>query len=156
MSECKSNNKKMTPNQSGSNVSNLDLSSMSNILETLLCVFNKAKTPARSLPPQLLLIGKNFRPGMSARNLAGRIISKLESESNIPMGDVFADGQNSEASKMKVVSEELVNMLQTEAKVDVAIDPGAIQVTSTGSAGPVPVITQGSNTLFVTGAGGVR
>ena len=48
------------------------------------------------------------------------------------------------------------HVIQTEAKVDVAINPGAVQVTGTGFAGPVPVVIQGTNTLFVTGGGGVR
>jgi hypothetical protein len=147
MSECKPKEK--------SNVEETDLSSISNILNIVLGVFKLIQTPAKQIPPPLLLIGKNLRPGMSARNLAGRTIARLESEAGIPMGNVFKDGTNSEAKKIKVMSEELVNMIQTEAKVDIAIDPGAIQVTSTGSAGPIPVITQGANTMFVTGAGGV-
>lgn len=148
MSDCRPNEK--------SNFQDTDLSSLSNILKIIAGVFTMMKKPANQIPPQLLLVGKNFRPGMSARNLAGRVISRLESEAGIPMGDVFADGSNSEAKKIRVMSEEMVKMLQTEAKVDVAIDPGAIQITATGSAGPIPVVVQGANTLFATGAGGVQ
>ena len=147
MSECKSNEKQYNQDT--------DLSSISNILEIILGVFKLTQKPARQIPPPLLLIGKNLRPGMSARNLAGRVISRMESEGNIPMGDVFKDGSNTEAKKIRIMSEEIVSMIQTEAKVDIAIDPGAIQVTSTGSAGPIPVVTIGANTLFVTGGGGV-
>lgn len=147
MSNCKQTEK--------SNFPETDLTSISSVLSIILGVFQKMRKPARQIPPPLLLIGKNLRPGMSARNLAGRVISRLESDANIPMGDVFADGDNSEAKKVRVMSEEIVKMIQTEAKVDILIDPGAIQITAAGSAGPVPVVVQGANTLFAVGGGGV-
>tara|TARA_Y100001937_G_scaffold126463_1_gene195798 strand:- start:1251 stop:1697 length:447 start_codon:yes stop_codon:yes gene_type:complete len=134
----------------------VDLTSISNIISVISGVFSMAQKPARNIPPPLLLLGKNLRPGMSARNLAARTIARLESEAGLPMGDVFSDGPNREALKVKMMSEELVSMIQTEAKVDVAIDPGAIQITAAGTAGPIPVVVQGANTLFVTGGGGVR
>lgn len=132
-----------------------DYTSLSNILNLVTSAFEGVKKPAKKIPPPLLLIGKDLRPGMSARNLAGRIISRLESDANIPMGNVFADGDNNEAKKIRIIAEEIVKMIQTEAKVDIAIDPGAIQITATGSAGAVPVIVQGSNTIFTTGSGGI-
>lgn len=147
MAECKQSEK--------SNFQDADLTSISSILDIISGVFSMMQKPAKQIPPPLLLIGKNLRPGMSARNLAGRIISRLESDANIPMGDVFADGDNSEAKKVRVMAEETVNMLQTEAKVDIAIDPGAIQITAAGSAGPIPVVVQGANTVFAVGSGGI-
>ena len=139
-----------------SNFENTDLSSMSNILSIITGVFGIMNRPAEQIPPPLLLIGKNLRPGMSARNLAGRTISRVDSEANIPMGDIFLDGQNNQAKQIRIESEEIVSMIQTEAKVEVVIDPGAIQITSTGSAGPIPVVTQGSNILYVSGGGGIQ
>ena len=147
MAECKPSEK--------SPVDDVDLSSISSILNMVSGVFRLMQQPVRAIPPPLLLIGKNLRPGMSARNLAARTISRVESESGVPMGDVFSDGPNTDALKIKIMSEELVSMIQTEAKVDVAINPGAIQVTSSGTAGPIPVVTQGSNVLYVTGGGGI-
>lgn len=147
MSDCKQTEK--------SNFQETDLTSISKILKIITNAFNIMQKPARQIPPPLLLVGKNLRPGMSARNLAGRVISRLESDANIPMGNVFADGDNSEAKKVRVMSEEIVNMIQTEAKVDIIIDPGAIQITAAGSAGPIPVVVQGANTVFAVGGGGV-
>jgi len=134
----------------------VDLTSVSSILDVLAASFNVIQKPAKIIPPPLLLIGKRLRPGMSARNLAARTIARLESEGGLPMGDVFSDGPNKEALKVKIMAEELITMIQTEAKVDIAIDPGAIQITAAGSAGPIPVVVQGSNILFVSGGGGVR
>ena len=131
----------------------VDLTSITSILNTLLGAFKLMQKPAQTIPPPLLLIGKNLRPGMSARNLASRIISRYESEAGIPMGNVFSDGPNKEAMKVKIMSEEIVSMIQTEAKVSIAIDPGAIQITASGTAGPIPVVVQGSNTLYASGGG---
>lgn len=147
MSDCKPSEKSPT--------GDVDLTSISSILNVILGLFNSFQKPARRIPPPLLLLGKNLRPGMSARNLAARTIARLESEAGLPMGNVFSDGPNREALKVKLMSEEMVSMIQTEAKVDVAINPGAIQVTAAGTAGPFPAVVQGANTLFVTGGGGV-
>jgi hypothetical protein len=147
MSDCKPKEK--------SSFGDVDLSSISTIINIVLGAFRLLQKPAQQIPPPLLLIGKNLRPGMSSRNLASRIISRYESDAGIPMGDVFNNGDNTEAKKVRIMSEEIVAMMQTEAKVDVAIDPGAIQITASGSAGPIPVVVQGSNILYVTGAGGV-
>ena len=147
MSDCKPKEK--------SGFNEVDLTSISNILKIILGAFRMFQKPAQQIPPPLLLVGKNMRPGMSARNLAARVISRYESDAGVPMGDVYGDGPNKEALKVRIMAEEMVAMLQTEAKVDVAIDPGAIQITASGSAGPVPVVVQGANTLYATGAGGV-
>ena len=147
MPECNPSNKSATEE--------VDLTSISNILNVLLGAFNLIQKPAQSIPPPLLLIGKELRPGMSARNLAARTISRLESETGVSMGNVFSDGPNVKAAMVKVMSEEMVSMLQTEAKAQIAIDPGAIQITATGTAGPIPVVVQGSNTFYATGSGGL-
>ena len=85
MSDCK---------QTGKTSGNTDLTSISSVIAILLGLFAIYQKPARRIPPPLLLLGKNLRPGMSARNLAARTVSRIESEAGIPMGDVFADGPN--------------------------------------------------------------
>jgi len=147
MSDCRPSEK--------SSFDDVDLSSISSILKIILGAFTLLQKPAQQIPPPLILIGKNTRPGMSARNLAARVISRYEGDAGVPMGDVFNNGPNTEAMKVRIMSEEIVAMIQTEAKVDVVIDPGAIQVTATGSAGPIPVVVQGANTFYASGAGGV-
>lgn len=132
-----------------------DLSSISTILNIILGSFKMLQTPALQIPPALLLVGKNSRPGMSARNLAARMISRYESEAGVPMGNVFSDGDNKGAIMLLVMAEEIVSMIQTEAKVDIVIDPGSINVNVTGSAGPIPIAGLGVNILYVGGGGGV-
>lgn len=145
-----------TKKNSGSEGKNTDPTSMSNILNILSKLFGGLNEPVQQIPPPLLLIGSKLRPGMSARNLAGRSISRIDSEANIPMGNIFLDGENNQAKQVLIECEEIVNMIQTESKVEVVIDPGSIQITSSGSAGPIPVITQGSNITYVSGAGGIQ
>jgi hypothetical protein len=147
MEECKATDK--------SGFEGLDLSSMSNILKILSNVFNLGSKPAQIIPPPLLLIGAKLRPGMSARNLSARVITKLE-ESGIPMDDaVFGGEPNAFANSIIVNSKETVNMLQTEAVVQNVTAPGAIQVTSTGTAAGIPVVVQGANILPVSSIGGL-
>lgn len=131
-----------------------DLTSLSSIINTILGLFKTFQKPANAIPPPLLLIGKNLRPGMSARNLAASQISKRE-ENGEQMGNVFADGVNKVAQGILSDAKETVNMIQTQAKVDVAIDPGAILVTVAGTAGPFPVVGQGANVSITTAGGGI-
>ena len=131
-----------------------DSTSLTNIINTILGLFKTFQKPANAIPPPLLLIGKNLRPGMSARNLAASQISKRE-ENGEQMGNVFADGPNKLAQGILSDALEMVNMIQTQAKVDVAIDPGAILVTVAGTAGPFPVVGQGANVSITTAGGGI-
>ena len=134
----------------------VDVTSISSILDVLLGVFSAFSTPLNPLPTPVVMVGKRLRPGMSARNLTARIVEALEKDAGLPMGDVFSDGPNREAKKIKTIAEKIVSMIQTEALVDVAIDTGAIQISSTGSCPVGPVIAQGSNLLPVGGGGGIR
>jgi len=147
MAECKPTEKSATKE--------VDLTSISNILDVLLGAFNVLQKPAQSIPPPLMLLGKSLRPGMSARNLAARTISRLESETGVSMGNVFQDGPNVKAAMVTTMASEMVTMLQTETKTQVVIDPGAIQITAAGTAGPIPVVVQGANTLYASGSGGI-
>ena len=133
----------------------VDATSISSILDVLLGVFFGFATPLNPLPTPVIMVGKRIRPGMSARNLTSRIVAAL-SEEGLQMGDVFSDGPNREAIKIKKTAEKIVEMIQTEALVDVAIDSGAIQITSFGSCPAGPVTAQGSNLLPVGGGGGIR
>lgn len=133
----------------------VDLTSISSILDVMLGVFSGFATPLKPLPPPIVMVGKRLRPGMSARNLTSRIVAAL-SEEGLQMGDVFSDGPNREAIKIKKTAEKIVEMIQTEALVDVAIDIGAIQISSFGSSPVGPVAVQGSNVLPVGGGGGIR
>lgn len=138
MADCKPSEKSPT--------GDVDLTSISNILNIILGVFGMMRQPAQTIPPPLLLIGANLRPGMSARNLAARNISRIEAETGKPMGDVFADGENVDAKTEVIKAENLVTMFQTEAYAQSIAPPGSIQIINadgTPGTNTIPVVFKG-------------
>ena len=138
MSECKPKQKSGPANKGG-------LSSISNILNILLGAFNMMQKPAQNIPPFLLLVGAELRPGMSARDLAANIISRMESDAGIPMGNIFGDGPNAIASAALIQAQEQISHIQSKAKVNTVIKPGSVQITAVGANAGGPIIVQGSN-----------
>jgi len=136
----------------------VDLGSITSIIK-LLKTFSKPAfmaEPLPPIPPPLLMIGAKLKPGMSSRNLASRIISKLEQQ-GIPMtDDVFGGEQNKFASAVFTISQEIIDEVQLNAKVDAVVDPGSIQITAVGGNAGGPIIVQGANTIMTPLSGGVR
>jgi hypothetical protein len=130
--------------------------SINDILKILNSAFSVGQKPAPPIPPFLLLTGVNLRPGMSGRNLAANIISRLESDAGIQMGDIFGDDNNAMSNAVLIISEEIIKHIQENAKVSNIILPGSIQVTAIGSAGPIPVVVQGANTTLTQSNGIVQ
>lgn len=131
------------------------LNSMSSVLNTLLTAFSAPEEPISALPPQLILTGAKLRPGLSSQAIAARIISR-QSESGRQVGNVFADGENVEEAMELIRVEEIINALQTEAVVNVVIQPG-IQVTTVGVGNlGAPVVSQGATTNIGIGDGIIR
>lgn len=126
MSECK-------PTQKNGVSTNTGLSSISKILNILSGAFNMMKKPAPTVPPALLLIGSQLKPGMSGRDLAANVISRMESEAGIPMGDIFADGPNGISATILVQELEHISHLQQNASIQVPmITPTGAPITVKG------------------------
>jgi hypothetical protein len=142
MSECTRSSQKST-------TSNGSVSSMSSILKILLSAFSMMKQPADTLPPPLVFIGAKMRPGLSARDMASRVISRF-SESDAISGEIFQEGNNVMTALEVIRMEEVVNAIQTEMKITSTIDPGAIlvQANGVGFAG-FPVASVGTNVMIV-------
>lgn len=142
MSECTRSSQKST-------TSNGSVSSMSSILKILLSAFSMMKQPADTLPPPLVFIGAKMRPGLSARDMASRVISRF-SESDAISGEIFQEGNNVMTALEVIRMEEVVNAIQTEMKITSTIDPGAIlvQTNGVGFAG-FPVASVGTNVMIV-------
>ena len=137
MSECKPTQKKGLVSQS---------SSISKVLNLLLSAFNLPRKPYPKIPPFLLLVGAELRPGMSGRELAANIISKMESEVGVPMGDIFGDGPNAVKSLILLQSNENVKHIAENGVVSAAFGPGSVQVTVVGANAAGTLIATGSNT----------
>lgn len=128
-------------------------SSMSNILKIILGAFSIMKQPAQTLPPPLIFIGAKLRPGLSARDLSARVISRF-SEAEAVGGEIFQGGDNVMTALEVIRMEEIVNAIQTEMKISSTIDPGSILVQSNGVGyAGWPVASVGTNPSIVSSNG---
>jgi len=109
------------------------------VLNGLLNLFKIPMSTSQRMPTPLILATK-AKPGMSPSQIASRII-KRQSEAGLPVGPL-PSGQVSPAEIMERIRiEEMVKALTSEARVDVAIQPGtSIQGTGGNAGGPVQVI----------------
>ena len=129
--------------------------SLSSVLKIILSVFSIPEEPVSALPPPLIIAGGKLRPGLSAKAIAARIISR-QSESGRQVGDVFTDGPNVEETMEVIRVEEIINALLTESVVNVAISPGiSVSTVGVGNLG-APVVSQGYTTSIASGDGIIR
>ena len=132
-----------------------NLKSITGVLNTILAAFQIPDEPVEPLPPLLILVGGNLRPGVSSSSIAARVISR-GSEAGKPVGDVFADGPNVDEAMEVIRTEECINSLLTESVVNVVIPPG-ISVTTIGIGNMgAPVLSQGVTTTMGVGNGIIR
>ena len=100
---------------------------ITNILKTKKEVIESTKLPATKIPPYILMLGAQFRSGISAKIVASKIISR-QSEAGAPFGP-NTDGSKNIAEAMEVIRvEEIVNALKYDANIQIVIPPGSIKV----------------------------
>jgi hypothetical protein len=119
-------------------------------LVTIALLLKKAfKTPKR-LPPitkEEILIGVKFREGLSAIDIASRIIERKK-EIGINITPLPSGAENIDL-KMEVIRvEEIVDAIHTKMKVEAAFPPG-VAVTATGGNAGGPIVVQGATTQAV-------
>ena len=130
------------------------LDSIDGVLDTLLAAFSVPEEPVAPLPPPLILLGAKLRPGVSTTSVVSNVIAR-QTEAGLPVGDVFADGPNTNELMIKIIVEEVINTLLNECVVNVVIDPG-IPVVVAGANGGGPMISMGYTTLYGSGNGIIR
>lgn len=136
-------------------IDSIDFGSITSIIEFILGAFSLPETPLTKLPPPLLMTGGNLRPGLSVTDIASRIITR-QSEAGLVIGDVFADGSNSSEAMELIRIEEIINAIQTQAKIEVAIPPGVgVLAVGPGNLG-APVVVRGVTTSIASGVGVIR
>jgi len=132
-----------------------NIGNISGVLNLISSAFSIPQEPVTPLPPPLIIVGSNLRPGLSAQAIAARIISR-QSESGRQVGDVFADGPNNEELMEVIRVEEIINALLTESVVNVALPPGiAVTTVGIGNLG-APVVSQGITTNIGVANGIIR
>lgn len=104
------------------------------------------------IPTPLILIGVPKRSGLSATKIATRIISR-KGEAGLPVGALPSGSASPDEIMERIRIEEIINALQEDAVISVAIPPG-ITLTAAGASPSGPVNVFGS-TITLTKAYGV-
>lgn len=109
---------------------------------------NRVKIPKFSLF-QILL--SKFRPGLDSDSISSEIISKFE-KIGIPTGPLENGTPNVMEEYTKLVTNEIVDAIQNDMRIDIAVDSG-MNVIASGANGGGPVVTTGSNVAPHSGNG---
>ena len=122
--------------------------------EDISIFFSSLITDERNVLPKLTLptiIKAKTRPGLDSTALANSIIARFK-EAGIPNGPLSEGVLNSIEELVKIICEEVVDAIQNEMRVEVAVDQG-MQIVSNGanSAGPVPSTGVNPKTHSATG-----
>lgn len=141
-------------NKKDENVETDFLDSTDGVLDTVLASFAIPEEPIAPLPPRIIMTGGKLRSGLSKSAIISNIISR-ESEAGLPIGDVFADGPNSNERLIKIIVEEVMSALLNDCVVNVVIDPGIAVKTSGANAGG-PMTSVGATTTMGIGNGILR
>ena len=101
---------------------------------------NRISLKRLSLPQ--ILLGKT-RPGMDSDLISSSIISRFD-EIGIPSGPLEGGNVNVMEEYTKIITEEIVDSIQNDMRIDVAVDSGMVVNAAGGNAGG-PVVTTGAN-----------
>jgi hypothetical protein len=109
---------------------------------------NRVKIPKFSLF-QILL--SKFRPGLDSDSISSEIISKFE-KIGIPTGPLENGTPNVMEEYTKLVTNEIVDAIQNDMRIDIAVDSG-MNVISSGTNGGGPIVATGANVAPHSGSG---
>lgn len=123
------------------------------IANFLLFMLEEDRIPVPRLSIGQILFAKT-RPGLNSELITSSIVSRF-GEAGIPSG-VLADGTpNVMEALVKIMTEEYVDALQNQMRIDVVIDQGALLTAQGGNAGG-PIAVVGSTVAPHTGIGVAR
>lgn len=123
------------------------------VADFLLFMLNEDRIPVPKLSIPQLLLAKT-RPGMMPDQISSRIISRFP-EIGIPNGPLNEGSNNVMESFVRVVIEEVVDAIQNDMRVDIAVDAGITGLGIGGNAGGA-VQTFNTSTRPHTGIGVAR
>ncbi len=103
------------------------------------------------VPTPLILVGVPRRSGLSPTKIASRIIAR-KSEAGLPVGVLPSGGIAPDEIMERIRIEEIVNALQQDAIISVAI-PAGISLTAAGISPTGPVSVFGSTIMYSKGYG---
>jgi hypothetical protein len=108
----------------------------------------------RNLTTFEILAQKQFRSGLNADNLATNIMKRFK-EAGIPSGPLVNGAPNVMEAFTVIIAEEIVDAIQNQMRVDVAIFPGGT-VQATGANGGGPLVALGATVNAQSGVGVAR
>lgn len=126
------------------------IQSISGIFKNLF----KPSTPLQPITKEEILIGSKFREGLSAIDIASKIIERKK-EIGVGIGPLPSGAQNIDLQMEVIRVEEILNALLTKAKIEVAIPPGTLIQAQGGNAGG-PIVVVGTTTSISKGEGIIR
>lgn len=133
--------------------SNNELAKAAGIAGTLVAIaaiLKRAFKVQKKLIPlnkEEILLGVQFREGLSAIDVASKIIERKK-EIGIDIGPLPSGSENIDL-KMEVIRiEEIINAIKTKMKVEAAFPPG-VPITATGGNAGGPIVVQGVTTVAV-------
>jgi hypothetical protein len=126
------------------------ISTVTNIFKNLF----KVPTPLQPISKEEILIGSKFREGLSAIDIASKIIERKK-EIGIGIGPLPSGSENIDLQMEIIRVEEIVNALLTKAKIEIAVPPGT-QITATGGNAGGPIVVQGATISISKGEGIIR
>lgn len=130
------------------------MASLTSIFNIISSALDATRTPPPEIPSILLLAGAKLRPGLSPTLIASKIISR-QTDAGAPVGVLPSGGRNV-AEAMEIIRvEEIIDALQTDAKIDVVINAG-IPLTAQGGNAGGPVVCVGQTVSVGSGNGIIR
>lgn len=121
------------------------------IFDLITALLKTGLSPAPIVPPPLILVGGAQRPGLNARMITTKIISR-KPEAGAPVGPLPSGAESVDEKIERIRIEEIIAALVSEAKITVVIPAGTPVTTIGGNAGG-PVVCQGVTTNYTQGYG---
>jgi hypothetical protein len=116
---------------------------------------NKLSIPLIPIPAIMLVCSTLKRPGLSPMLIASRIISR-QSEFGATVGVNIDGSANMMNQLIYVMTDEIVNAIKSEGKVEMAIAPGGVTTVGTGANAGGPVVITSTNVQPIGGSGIMR
>ncbi len=106
------------------------------VADFMLFLLNEDRIPIPKLSlPQILLA--KARPGLNSEQISSSIISRF-AEAGLPTGPLKEGSPNAMEQFVRIVCEEIVDAIQNDMRVDVAVDIGMVgQGFGANAGGPV-------------------
>ena len=124
------------------------------IADLMLTFVSDSFSFTRNLTTYEILAQKQLRNGLNADNLATNIMKRFK-EAGIPSGPLVNGATNVMEAFTVILSEEVVDAIQNQMRVDVAVFPGGTKQAAGANAGG-PVASVGSTVNAQTGVGVAR